>query len=329
MALLDPAPGGDARAPGERARRRLAAVARRDRRWSVPAGATWPAAFPLPAPTDATAAQAGADPYPAGWADLAAEAESPLVGPDEPAPGPGAGDRSSPEDPAVALRAAVAWPEAPPAPGAATRVRQFAREHLAVLLVVLAVGVTFAVVQATRSRAETVVPPAVVTASPGVSADASAPPSPSAPPTPALIKVHVLGAVAAPGVVSLPLGARVIDAIAAAGGLLPSADPGELNLAAVLTDGCQIVIGTTGHPQGAINGGGGTVSGGGTGAATLNLNTATGAQLEELPGVGPVTAGKILAWRAQHGHFSRIEELQEIDGIGPKTFAQIAPYVTV
>ena len=61
----------------------------------------------------------------------------------------------------------------------------------------------------------------------------------------------------------------------------------------------------------------------------MNLNTATEAELDALPGVGPVTAQKILAWRSQHGRFSRIEELQEVPGIGPKSFADIAPLVTV
>ena len=61
----------------------------------------------------------------------------------------------------------------------------------------------------------------------------------------------------------------------------------------------------------------------------VDLNAATLAQLDTLPGVGPVTAQRIVAWRTQHGHFSRVEELQEVDGIGPKTYAQIAPHVRV
>ena len=122
------------------------------------------------------------------------------------------------------------------------------------------------------------------------------------------------------------------DAIEKAGGLARSADPGDLNLAQLLTDGEQIVIGTKSEPAGEVRdgGGGGGGTGDGTGSsATLDLNRATQAQLEELPGVGPVTAAKIIAWREEHRRFTRVEELQEVDGIGPKTYAQLAPHVRV
>jgi competence protein ComEA len=147
--------------------------------------------------------------------------------------------------------------------------------------------------------------------------------------------VHVLGAVVRPGVVDLPEHARVIDALHAAGGLRSGADPGELNLAQILTDGQQIVIGTRHHPSGDVRDGSGQTPGTGTSATTasegppVNLNSATQAQLEQLPGVGPVTAEKMVAWRTEHGRFSRIEELQEVDGIGPKTYARLAPHVRV
>lgn len=157
-------------------------------------------------------------------------------------------------------------------------------------------------------------------------------PSPSPPP----VRVHVFGAVVAPGVVTLTAGARVADAIAAAGGLNAEADCAELNLAAPVPDGAQIVIGTAAGPRGELRTdpqsgsvGGGTAGGGGAAAPTVNLNTATAQQLESLPGVGPVTAGRIIAWRDSHGGFTRIEELQEVDGIGPKTYAQLAPLVRV
>jgi len=169
---------------------------------------------------------------------------------------------------------------------------------------------------------------------PGLTTPSLSPPSaePTVPPPAWLI--HVIGAVNRPGVVSVPAGARVIDALEAAGGLAPNADPAELNLAAELTDGAQIIIGTVDQPRGEVRTGTGPPgSGGDTGAATtsglVNLNTATAAELDTLPGIGPVTAAAILAWRDRNGRFTAVTQLQEVDGIGPKTFAQIEPYVTV
>ena len=146
------------------------------------------------------------------------------------------------------------------------------------------------------------------------------------------ILVHVLGAVSKPGVVTLDEGARVAEAIAAAGGLRGDADPAELNLAAVLVDGAQIVIGTKGAPKGEVRVGPGGDAPGGSSSAVgvlVNLNTATLDQLDTLPGVGPVLAQSIIEYRTKHGRFTKIEELQEVDGIGSKTYAQIAPHVRV
>jgi len=146
--------------------------------------------------------------------------------------------------------------------------------------------------------------------------------------------VHVLGAVEKPGVVSVPQGARVIDAIEAAGGFVLDADPQDLNLAAMLVDGCQVVIGTVAEPLGQVRQGtGGESTANGSAptstASTVNLNHATVEQLDSLPGVGPVTANAILAWRTKNGQFTSVSQLQEVDGIGPKTFAQIQPFVSV
>ncbi|MCW5950658.1 MAG: ComEA family DNA-binding protein [Propionibacteriaceae bacterium] len=149
--------------------------------------------------------------------------------------------------------------------------------------------------------------------------------SPTPSPAPSIL-VHVLGAVKRPGVVELPDGARVQDALTAAGGLTAEADPGELNLAAVVADGAQLIIGNIGEPRGEVRGEGGS-DGGGGGGQKLSLNSATQAEFETLPGVGQVTAARIVAWREKHGRFSRIEELQEVDGIGPKTYAQLADLV--
>jgi competence protein ComEA len=129
----------------------------------------------------------------------------------------------------------------------------------------------------------------------------------------------------------LPENARVQDAIDAAGGLTRQAYPSELNLAQPLSDGQQVLIGTARHPAGEVREppGSGDASSGPTAQGALDLNRANQAQLEELPEVGPVTAQAILAWRQEHGRFTRIEELQEVDGIGPKTYGQIAPHVRV
>jgi competence protein ComEA len=205
-------------------------------------------------------------------------------------------------------------------------VATFAREHVAIIGVICAVAAVFAGMQLFGART-TAVP-----LNPSVVSEVSVS-SPQASPTPEpTILVHVLGAVNQPGVVALPVGARVRDAIAASGGLTDEANPGELNLAQLLFDGAQLVIGNNSSPRGEVNsesGSGG--SSGTTGAATtrLNLNTATAAQLETLPGVGPVTAERIIAWREQHGRFTNAAELQEISGIGVKTYAQLEPYVTV
>ena len=193
--------------------------------------------------------------------------------------------------------------------------------HLLVLAGCIAVALFFAVFQVTRSRAQTVpvVPPPVVT-------PAASRPPPT--PTPVMIRVHVIGEVVAPGVSSLTDGSRVEDAIAAAGGLTPAARPGQLNLAALVSDGAQIVVGGAGEEGSAINEGGdaGVGASGASGpSGKVDLNRASAAQLDTLPGVGPVMVAKIIERRP----FTRIEELQEIDGVGAKTFERLAPYVKV
>ncbi len=150
----------------------------------------------------------------------------------------------------------------------------------------------------------------------------------SASPSPTTVRVHVLGAVVSPGVVTVLEGAIVQDAVLAAGGLLPDADPAELNLAAPVGDGQQVIVGTTAAPRGDVVQQPGLAPSGEDGAP-INLNTATVAQLEELPGVGPVTAAAIVAWRDDNDGFSSVADLQEVTGIGPKGFAKLEPLVTV
>lgn len=151
----------------------------------------------------------------------------------------------------------------------------------------------------------------------------------------AQVVVHVVGAVRKPGLVRLPAGSRVAEAIAAAGGASRRADLTQLNLARVVADGEQVHVPRPGEvvsaPPGGVAGGG-AGGGGGLGAAgggLVNLNTADLAALDSLPGVGPVLAQRILDWRAENGRFTSVEELGEVSGIGDKIMDQLRSKVTV
>jgi competence protein ComEA len=133
------------------------------------------------------------------------------------------------------------------------------------------------------------------------------------------IIVAVQGRVAHPGLYRLPSGARVADAIEAAGGALPGVDLSYVNLARKLSDGELILVGTTPRPEQSAPGAGGKV----------NLNTATLTQLDALPGVGPALAQRILDYRAQHGDFRSVDDLRHVSGIGDAKFAQLKDLVTV
>ncbi len=152
------------------------------------------------------------------------------------------------------------------------------------------------------------------------------------------IVVHVVGEIARPGIVLLPQGARVIDAVTAAGGALPSADLERINLARAVADGEQVHVpapgeqilpGAFGSTIGPVGGQG--VTGGAAAAAPgrVNLNTAGLAELDTLPGVGPVLAQRILDWRREHGRFTSVDELGEVSGIGERLLAQLADRVTL
>lgn len=211
----------------------------------------------------------------------------------------------------------------------------FTKAHLAAVGAVLAAACLWGVYSASSVQSEVAVasPPeptgvVEVTASPAAGEEPAADPVGEAA-GPGLL-VHVLGAVNQPGLVSLADGARVNDAINAAGGLAPDADPAELNLAQPLSDGMQVIIGTQAEPRGEVRAGdGAAVSPGAAGSAggKISLNRATQAELESLPGVGPVMAGRIIAWREQSGPFVAVEQLQEVSGIGAKVYAQLAPLV--
>ncbi len=161
----------------------------------------------------------------------------------------------------------------------------------------------------------------------------SEPPQPEATEAEGSLLVHVAGAVQKPGVVSLPQGSRVFQAIDAAGGAAPTAELGRLNLAEVLSDGVKVIVPAMGEaPQAVPSAPSGSAAGTGSsgGAATkVNINTATLEELGTLPRVGPVTAQRILDWRKEHGPFASVDELDAIDGIGPKLMESLKDLVTV
>lgn len=153
-------------------------------------------------------------------------------------------------------------------------------------------------------------------------------------PAPEQIVVDVAGKVKRPGVVTLPAGARVNDAIDQAGGPKKGVSLTDLNLARVLVDGEQVLVGVAPARGVAADAMSQQVPQSDSAApeavdGLININTATAAQLESLPGVGPVTAANILAWRAANGAFSTLDELLEVPGIGEKRLAQLAPRLTL
>jgi competence protein ComEA len=149
------------------------------------------------------------------------------------------------------------------------------------------------------------------------------------------VVVHVVGAVVAPGVQRLPTGSRVIDAVEAAGGAAPDADLSRVNLAAVLVDGQQVVVLRPGEAPPAAAGVGPSGPGAAEGAsgegegALVDINRASAAELEELPGVGPATAEAIIAHRDQHGPFASVDDLLDVRGIGEAKLEQLRHRATV
>jgi len=135
--------------------------------------------------------------------------------------------------------------------------------------------------------------------------------------------VHIVGQVKNPGVYSLTVGARLFDAVVAAGGFLEKADQSSVNLARTLTDGEQILVLKLGESLG------GGVSSGGLAGGLVSLNRGTEAELETLPGVGPALAGRIIDWRSANGGFKKKEDLLNVGGIGDKLFAGISKLVSL
>jgi len=218
--------------------------------------------------------------------------------------------------------------------------------------VVVAIGLTAAVMWV-FTHVSTMTTPTVVTMTTGsplvdVSssyASIAGPPPPGASPVtqpqvtqpsltqpsvaPRTIIVHVLGQVREPGLVTLPLGARVSDAIEAAGGLRSTTSSGGLNLARRVVDGEQILVLPSVPTAMSVGGATGPAATSTSGSVSIDLNSADLAALDALPGVGPVMAARILSWRDQRGRFTTIDQLREISGIGQRTFERLKPYVHV
>ncbi len=139
-----------------------------------------------------------------------------------------------------------------------------------------------------------------------------------------MVTVHVIGRVREPGIVQVPEGSRVADAVAAAGGLRDRRAGLSINLARVVVDGEQIDVRRQARPGQAVDSSPADSAGG-----VINLNTASATTLETLPGIGPVLAGRIVAWRDANGRFPSVEVLGEVSGIGPALLSRLEGLVTV
>ena len=149
-----------------------------------------------------------------------------------------------------------------------------------------------------------------------------------------LVYVHVGGAVHRPGLYELPDGSRIFDAVQAAGGATDDADLDSLNLASKVKDGDKVLVPVriepgADPPPGGASGAAGVPGAAGAPGGLINLNSATAEQLDSLPGIGPSTAQKIIAYRTEHGGFRRVDDLMEVPGIGPAKFEELKDLVTV
>jgi competence protein ComEA len=210
------------------------------------------------------------------------------------------------------------------------------RRHLIAYLAAAAVLVVIAV-RFMASQGADAPPPSISMAAPAMphSGSGARPRAGAAPAKPA-IWVDVVGAVRRPGLYALPAGARIAAALEKAGGVRGRADRAAVNLAAKLADGQQIVVplrraGASGLPVagaaavGGTGGAGGAAAGGAAAGglaagATISLSSATQEQLEQLDGIGPALAGRIIQYREEHGGFRSVDQLQEVSGIGDKRF---------
>jgi competence protein ComEA len=241
-----------------------------------------------------------------GLPEVEVAAAGPDPGPTS-GPGSGAGPGSSPGEPARAVQALRAFD-----PG-----RRGVRALAAVAVMVVAVA-GFLAWRSRPQAAPLAVRVEATQSTPGSGATSTGP-----------LVVAVAGRVQRPGLVRLPAGSRVADAIDAAGGPLSATDLSYVNLARKVADGELLLVGVT-PPPGAAGGGGGSGDGGAAAAGgQVNLNTATLPDLQTLPGVGPVLAQRIVDRRTKQGPFRSVDDLRQVDGIGETRFKQLKDLVTV
>jgi competence protein ComEA len=206
------------------------------------------------------------------------------------------------------------------------RLASLSRRELVALAVVVVVTLAGGAVWYVRSLPR----PIDVVRRPGAAGLAQPIAAPVATPSPSSILVHVAGEVRRPGVYEFGEGDRVIDAIDAAGGVRGDAALDELNLAAPLTDGSQVLVpGRSAAAPAPVGEGSATSGAADATTAKINVNTADAAELEELPGIGEVLSQAIVDYRAENGPFSSVDELEDVSGIGPSILEDIRDLVGV
>ncbi|MFF7988258.1 helix-hairpin-helix domain-containing protein [Kitasatospora xanthocidica] len=311
-------------------------------------GSSAPGAAPAPGVAVATAPATGAAVGAATSTVGERPATGPPPGPAPPLPDAGAADPGVGVDPPDTGVRPKGGPFAPFAP-----VMALDRRAVAGLVILLLFAVGYAVQHFWLARPETVAVPAPTAASAlsGVPAQAPGDTAPGAVPSEggtvvpgvgdgtgsgvgpgagAPVVVDIGGRVHLPGLHTLPGGSRVADALRAAGGVLPETDTRNLNLARVLTDGEQLLVGEQAPaPAAPATGAGNGPPPPAAPRPPVSLNRATLEQLDTLPGVGPTLAQRILAYRTSHGSFRSLEQLRQVSGIGARTYAELRPLLTL
>jgi competence protein ComEA len=203
------------------------------------------------------------------------------------------------------------------------QVRSVGRVPRAALAVAVGVGVLVVAIVLLRPAGADLAPEASLPRATASDGPASASPTPS---SVAAVVVQAAGAVMQPGIYHLAPGSRVDDLVRAAGGVAPDADADRVNLAALLTDGERVYIPRVGE---ALPADGNSDVGSSEAAQSVDLNTASLAQLDTLPGIGPTTAQAIIDYRSEHGRFRSVDDLLNVRGIGPTKLEELRPLVRV